>query len=253
MVLGRWCTEWPSQVLKLKLLRHIHSDNAREFKLCEGTDFPYFVHSHVPSIEICTKHRGVTLYLFVDWGVSERMNWAWCQHLLSDRHVLHLFLCLTLNISHIKDSCHNLLIKRGICRVRTMIFCKVISSFKTIMLVRVFFYDYLKNWAWIWKNCNTLDHDKSVSTFQMHSLTYHTKYGIISHSKMLCELEWYYVHNSFFFFFRTCELVKCFCISCQALKPIWCGVATGSKGDSGVVGQTHIDTWFLWRNLILFL
>lgn len=146
MVLGRWCTERPSQVLnKLKLLRRIHSDNAREYKLCEGTDFLCFVHSHVPSIEICTRHRGGTLYLFVDWEVFERMNWAWCQHLLSDLLALHLFLCLTLTISHIKDSCHNLLIKRRICRVRTMIFCKVISSLETIMLIRVFYYDYLQN------------------------------------------------------------------------------------------------------------
>lgn len=73
---------------------------------------------------------------------KKKMNWA-CQHLLSEPHALHLLFYLTLSICHIKGSCRNL-IKRGICRVKMMTFCKVISSPETIMLIKVLYLDHLQ-------------------------------------------------------------------------------------------------------------
>lgn len=52
-----------------------------------------------------------------------------------------------------------------------------------------------------------------------------------------------------FFYFRPCKLVKCFCIGCHVPKPIWCGIATGPRGDG--VGR-HIWTYDFFKEILYY-
>lgn len=170
------------------------------------------------------------------------MNWT-CQYLLSEIHDLYL----VGSPSHTNHQADKGLIttvhQQCISMLRMMTSYTAISSLETIMLIRVFLSNYLQNWDCAWKSCTSLvGDDESASTFHISLKIWHPGKCVHFNDSGLQFL---------FLFSRHCELVKHFCISRQALKPIWCGVATRSRGNGG--GGTHTNTWFLLKHLLLFL
>lgn len=131
-MLGWWCTEcWPSEIFKeimknfWDVSRVIMPVNATPWGdgLCLFCSQLHF--RHVAQSGYCITTCWMNMWKN-ELSMLALTFWTLCSSLGP---------VLPLTISQIKDSCLNLLIKRGICRLRMMTFCKVISSLETIMLM----------------------------------------------------------------------------------------------------------------------
>lgn len=158
------------------------------------------------------------------------MNWS-CQHVLSQRHALHLVLGLVLTIGRLKGLCRNLLIKTGLLQAQNDILpsqqqpetVPLIRGFSPPTKMRMYLNDLQPPcWPW-WISVHIPQAFSNIS----HKIWHSQSWPSVVRVWMILN------YGGAFFFFRTCELVKCFCLHCYVLKLIWWGVATGPRGEGG--------------------